>query len=92
MTDVISGMKAYGEALFSLTEELGTTERVLDDVKTLSKVIEKSPEYLGISAVIFFSLICLVFAYAAFDSNKRMKKYKKTRLFGEVFNKMKGKI
>ena len=51
-----------------------------------------SPEYLGISAVIFFSLICLVFAYAAFDSNKRMKKYKKTRLFGEVFNKMKGQI
>ena len=47
MTDVISGMKAYGEALFSLTEELGTTERVLDDVRTLSKVIEKSPEYLG---------------------------------------------
>ena len=47
MTDVNGGMKAYGEALFSLTEELGATERVLDDVKTLSEVIEKSPEYLG---------------------------------------------
>ena len=46
MTDVNGGMKAYGEALFSLTEELGTTERVLDDVKTLSTVTKKSPEYL----------------------------------------------
>lgn len=51
-----------------------------------------SPEYLGIFAVIFFSLICLAFAYAALDSYKRMKKYKRTRLFGEVFNKMKEKI
>ncbi|MBQ7344156.1 MAG: ATP synthase F1 subunit delta [Clostridia bacterium] len=47
MTDVNGGMKAYGEALFSLTEELGVTERVLDDVKTLSEAIKKSPEYLG---------------------------------------------
>ena len=46
MTDVNGGMKAYGEALFLLTEELGTTERVLDDVKTLSTVTKKSPEYL----------------------------------------------
>ena len=46
MTDVNGGMKAYGEALFLLTEELGTTERVLDDVKTLSEVTKKSPEYL----------------------------------------------
>ncbi len=47
MTDLNGGMKAYGEALFSLTEELGVTERVLDDVKTLSEAIGKSPEYLG---------------------------------------------
>jgi len=47
MTDVTNGMKAYGEALFSLTEELGVTERVLDDVKSLSAAIDGSPEYLG---------------------------------------------
>ena len=47
MTDVNGGMKAYGEALFSLCEELGTTEGVLDDVKSLSKVLKGSPEYLG---------------------------------------------
>lgn len=51
-----------------------------------------SPEYLGIWPVIFVSLICLVFAYAALDSHKRMKNYKNARLFGEVFNKMKEKI
>ena len=47
MTDVNGGMKAYGEALFSLTKELGTTERTLDDVNTLLKVVAASPEYLG---------------------------------------------
>ena len=46
MTDVTSGMKAYGEALFSLTEELGETEAVLSDVKTLETVVKGSPEYL----------------------------------------------
>ena len=46
MTDITSGMKAYGEALFSLTEELGETEAVLSDVKTLKALISASPEYL----------------------------------------------
>ena len=46
MTDVTSGMKAYGEALFSLTEETNETEAVLSDVKTLEAVIKGSPEYL----------------------------------------------
>ena len=46
MTDVNGGMKAYGEALFSLTEEMMITEKVLDDVKTLTEVITASPEYL----------------------------------------------
>lgn len=46
MADVISGMKAYGEALFSLTEELGQTKKVLGDVQTLKAVIKASPEYL----------------------------------------------
>ena len=47
MADVTSGMKAYGEALFSLAEELGETEKVLRDVETLEAVIKGSPEYLG---------------------------------------------
>lgn len=47
MADVISGVKAYGEALFSLTEELGQTEKVLGDVQTLKGVIKATPEYLG---------------------------------------------
>ena len=46
MTDVTSGMKAYGEALFSLTEELNETDAVLCDVQTLRSVIDGSPEYL----------------------------------------------
>ena len=46
MTDVNGGMKAYGEALFSLTEELGQTAEVLRDVGTLEAVIKGSPEYL----------------------------------------------
>ena len=46
MTDVTSGMKAYGEALFSLSEEMHETETVLADVKTLEAVIKASPEYL----------------------------------------------
>jgi len=48
MTDVNGGMKAYGEALFSLTEELGTTEKVLADVNTLIGAINNSPEYLKV--------------------------------------------
>jgi F-type H+-transporting ATPase subunit delta len=47
MSDVISGINAYGEALFSLAEELRETEEVLRDVETLAAVIKSSPEYLG---------------------------------------------
>ena len=46
MADVLSGIKAYGEALFSLTEELGETEKVLSDVDTLKAVFKATPEYL----------------------------------------------
>ena len=46
MADVNSGINAYGEALFSLTEELGTTDAVLGDVKTLETVLKSSPDYL----------------------------------------------
>ena len=46
MADVTSGIKAYGEALFSLAEELGETESVRHDAETLLAVISNSPEYL----------------------------------------------
>ena len=46
MADVTSGILAYGEALFSLAEELGETEQVKSDIQTLSAVIDASPEYL----------------------------------------------
>ena len=48
MTDVNGGMKAYAEALFSLTEELGVTEAVLGDVNSLIEVIASQPDYLKI--------------------------------------------
>ena len=46
MADVTSGIKAYGDALFSLAEELGETESVKLDAEALSKIIASSPEYL----------------------------------------------
>ena len=46
MADVTSGILAYGEALFSLAEELGETENVKSDIGTLRAVINASPEYL----------------------------------------------
>ena len=46
MADVTSGILAYGEALFSLSEELGETEKVKSDIATLMAVIDASPEYL----------------------------------------------
>ena len=46
MADVTSGILAYGEALFSLAEELGETESVKRDVEALEKVLATSPEYL----------------------------------------------
>ena len=46
MADLTSGIKAYGEALFSLTDELGETESVRADAKALAKVITDCPEYL----------------------------------------------
>ena len=46
MADISSGIKAYGDALFSLAEELSQTEEVKRDVETLSAVISASPDYL----------------------------------------------
>lgn len=46
MADVTSGIKAYGNALFSLSEELGLTEEVKRDGEVLRSVILASPDYL----------------------------------------------
>ena len=48
MADVTSGIRAYGEALFSLAEELGETEAVKRDAELLASVIASSPEYLKV--------------------------------------------
>ena len=46
MADVNSSIKAYSEALFSLTEELHETETVLQDAQDLLKILNDNQEYL----------------------------------------------
>ena len=46
MADITSGIKAYGEALFSLAEELGETEAIMRDAQALATVLKTTPEYL----------------------------------------------
>ena len=46
MADVTSGFKAYGDALFSLAEELGETEDIRRDADVLKSVVASSPDYL----------------------------------------------
>ena len=46
MTDLNNGAKAYGEALFMLTEEMSETEAVLADARAVKDVIEANPSYL----------------------------------------------
>ena len=46
MSDVNNGIKAYGDALFMLAEELGQTENILSDINVLSSVISESEGYL----------------------------------------------
>lgn len=41
----MSGAKDYAEALFSLSEELSITDKVLSDVDVCRSVLEKNPEY-----------------------------------------------
>ena len=36
----------YGKALFMLSEENGSTERVLSDVQTVSSILRENPEYV----------------------------------------------
>ncbi len=41
----MSGAKDYAEALLSLTDELGTTNSALEDVRAASKALTENPEY-----------------------------------------------
>ena len=65
----------YGKALFILTEELGTTELVLSDVKTAKKALDSSPEYvklLDTPALTKAERLSLIDkAFAALDENLR---------------------
>ena len=47
MADIGGGIKAYGDALFSLAEEMGQTDAVMQDIEILGRAIEENPEYLG---------------------------------------------
>ena len=38
--------KEYADALFSLTEELGTTEGALSDARAVKEVLSQNPEYI----------------------------------------------
>lgn len=46
MNDLTSLQNAYADALFSLSEERGTTEQVLLDINTLRAVLNENPSYL----------------------------------------------
>lgn len=46
MNDLTSLQNAYADALFSLSEERGTTEEILDDVKSLTVILNENPSYL----------------------------------------------
>ena len=41
--------REYGEALFLLTEEKGTTEAVLADVKTVAEALDSNPAYRNLA-------------------------------------------
>ena len=47
MTNVQNG-SAYGEALFMLTEELGSTETAKEDVRAVLTLIEENPSYVSL--------------------------------------------
>jgi F-type H+-transporting ATPase subunit delta len=46
MNDLTSLQNAYADALFSLSEERGATEKVLLDVKALCVILNENPSYL----------------------------------------------
>ena len=45
MSDVYSIAREYGRALFMLTEEVGSTERVRSEVLGLERLLSENPEY-----------------------------------------------
>ena len=45
MSDVYEIAREYGRALFMLTEECGTTERVREEAAALAVVLSENPEY-----------------------------------------------
>lgn len=45
MSDMYSAAREYGRALFLLTEELGTTERVREEARAISDLFLANPEY-----------------------------------------------
>lgn len=45
MSDVYAAAREYGRALFMLTEEVGSTERVREEVLELSQLFASSPDY-----------------------------------------------
>jgi ATP synthase F1 delta subunit len=45
MSDIYSAAREYGRALFLLTEELGTTERVREEAKAIVDLFLANPEY-----------------------------------------------
>ena len=48
MTDLNKAAKAYGDALFMLTEELSITEEVKRDADTVYALIEENPSYTSL--------------------------------------------
>jgi F-type H+-transporting ATPase subunit delta len=46
MNDLSNLVCAYGNALFSLCEEISVTDSVLSDIDVLSELISQNPEYL----------------------------------------------
>ena len=45
MSDLYSVAREYGRALFMLTEEVGSTERVREDAKCLARLLANNPGY-----------------------------------------------
>ena len=45
MSDVYSTAREYGRALFLLTEEVGSTERVRDEALAVSELLSANPDY-----------------------------------------------
>ena len=73
MSDVYSIAREYGRALFLLTEELGTTERVREESAALKELLISNPEYekmLDTPALSPDERISLIDgAFSSFDTN-----------------------